>query len=113
MEKLVRDKIPELSKAAGDGRIFRTAEEEEIPGLLLDKLYEEISEYKFERDTNPDNQVKITEELADVAEVFSAICKWHGIRMEDLNTVRMIKAERKGRFEDGVVLDLETNISRN
>ncbi len=94
--KLVRDRIPAILKEKG--KKFRThvASEDEYWQLLKEKLVEEARE--FESD-------ETAEELADVMEVISAICRFRHIREEDLKKLVERKRVDRGGFEGRIVLD--------
>ena len=65
--KLVRDRIPDITRAKGRHPKTHVAGDEEYWEKLLKKLDEEVSEYKKSGDP---------EELADVLEVIKAICRF-------------------------------------
>lgn len=95
-DKLVRDRIPERIEASGEHPVVHTAEGDEYERRLREKLDEEIQEYCESRDV---------EELADILEVVHALRERHGASAEELSAIRRRKAERRGRFSDGVVLE--------
>ena len=95
-DKLVRDKIPEIVvshyKKIPDIYI---ADDKEYYQRLKNKLLEEVAE--FLKDDN-------LEELADVTEVIHAICKSKGHTLDDLETCRKEKAEKRGGFDKKIIL---------
>lgn len=94
--KLVRDRIPEIIEDAGKTAITKILPEEEMETRLVQKLEEEIQEFKESRDF---------EELADLLEVIEALAKLRG---EDLYTLERIKADKKaerGGFENRILLE--------
>lgn len=95
MEKLVRDKIPEL--LASQNIIFNTrqASNQEFWHLLFIKLQEEIVEFA----QNP-----TVEELADIIEVVYALGAICNISETKIALERMSKKAAKGSFNDRVVL---------
>lgn len=97
LEKLVRDRIPELMQENGKMPIFRVASPKERSALLLAKLHEEVLELV--------NDPSI-EELADVMEVVEALRIELGIDHDELRNVRNSKAERRGSFRKGIVLKI-------
>lgn len=110
-EKLVRDKIKELSESEKDGRVFRVASQSEMGELLLAKLDEEVQELKMACLFEPHDKIK--EEMADVLEVMLALGEvmlGFGFGLTTLQGVLFEKRARKGRFRDRLVLDLSTNI---
>lgn len=94
--KLVRDKIPDIITATGNPVIFHIAENQDIKGLLKDKLREEVEEFCFS---------KSPEELADIQEVIRAICTHYGYGLEQVENLRTDKLEKRGGFEKWIVLD--------
>jgi predicted house-cleaning noncanonical NTP pyrophosphatase (MazG superfamily) len=95
-DKLVRDRIPDIIRESGERPVTHTATGEEYDRRLLEKLDEEVAEYRESR---------AVEELADVLEVVCALRESHGVSREELAEKRQQKAERRGRFDDGVVLE--------
>ncbi len=94
--KLVRDKIPEIIKEAGEKPITHTAEEKEYVEALTRKFQEEVAEFL----ANPS-----VEEAADVLEVIQAICALKGIDISKLEEIRQKKADERGGFKDRIILD--------
>lgn len=95
-DKLVRDDIPEVIEGNGKTPVTHVADDAEYERRLLDKLDEEVEEYR------KDGTV---EELADVLEVVHAIGKHHGISREELDQRRESKADERGRFDERIVLE--------
>ena len=94
--KLVRDKIPDtINKAEGRKANYKILSDEEYLKELDKKLFEEAHEFVEEHSV---------EELADLAEVISAIMKIKGISMENVMEARKIKNDKKGAFENKVYL---------
>lgn len=94
--KLVRDKIPEIIEADGKTCKTRILSEEEYIAALEEKLNEEVAEYQAD---------KTLEEMADVLEVLHAICVARGYSLEDLEKVRVKKAEERGGFWERIFLE--------
>lgn len=88
--KLVRDNIPDIIRADGKTPVTRILDQEEYLNELDRKLQEEVAEYQAD---------KSLEELADILEVLSAICKARGYSREDLLKVRDEKRRKRGGFE--------------
>lgn len=88
--KLIRDKIPEIIKAAGKQCRVEVMNEEEYIDALDQKLDEELAEYQAD---------KSLEELADLLEVVYAVVVARGYSVEELERVRKQKAEKSGGFE--------------
>lgn len=96
-EKLVRDRIPEIIRAAGGLPRTRVASEGEHVALLRAKLFEEAGEYAASGDPA---------ELADLLEVVHALAAVHGLTPADLEKQRAAKAAGRGTFTDRLVLRL-------
>ncbi|MGK7376927.1 nucleoside triphosphate pyrophosphohydrolase [Planococcus sp. 1R117A] len=103
--KLVRDAIPEVIEKTGKEFSIRTLGEEEYKIELKKKLREELMEYE-EAKTNEEG----IEELADILELIHAATKIHGSSFEELENVRIAKAEKRGGFEKRIFLiEVEDN----
>lgn len=94
-EKLVRDRIPEIIRAAGLNPVVRIADVTEYRRLLRAKLVEEVDEF-LRSDDDP-------EELADIAEVVRALAATAGLDADGLEKIRAAKAAERGGFTDRVV----------
>ncbi len=94
--KLVRDRIPEIIKEAGKTPITKILPEEEMENHLIQKLEEEIQEFKETRDF---------EELADLLEVIEALAKLRGEEMYTLERVKTDKKAERGGFEERILLE--------
>ena len=96
LNKLVRDRIPEIIEDSGKRAITHILSDEEYIAALETKLDEEVAEYKA---------AKNLEEMADVLEVLQAICVARGYNLEELEEKRREKAEERGGFKDRIFLD--------
>lgn len=97
MEKLVRDRIPEIIKAdRGEMPPFRIAPQAEYRELLTEKLSEETEEYLESREP---------EELADILEVVLALAREVGLSPQALEELRREKAQVRGGFDNRIVMD--------
>lgn len=94
--KLVRDKIPEIAIANGQTPVTRQLDDEEYQSELHKKLQEEVTEYL--EDVN-------AEELADILEVVYALGVRLGVSPEELEQLRVQKAEKRGGFEKRIFLE--------
>lgn len=94
--KLVRDRIPEVIAAEGRRTVTRKVEGEELLVALHNKLSEEVAEFL----TKPSE-----EELADIYEVLLAIAERHGFSWANVEQLRKEKAERRGVFQEGIILE--------
>ena len=93
--KLVRDRIPEIIEASGNTCITEILSDEEYLKMIDAKFDEELAEYH--KDQN-------IEELADVLEVIYAAAVARGYSIEELEKVRVEKAEKRGGFSKKILL---------
>ena len=93
--KLVRDKIPEIIEKSGNKCKIEILADEDYLRMLDAKLDEELAEYH--KDQN-------LEELADLLEVIYAAAKAHGFSIDELEELRKQKAEKRGGFENKLLL---------
>ena len=93
--KLVRDRIPEIIEAKGQHCVTRILDEEAYLRMLDAKLGEELSEY---------HKDQTVEELADLMEVIYAAAAARGVTKEELEEVRVRKAQQRGGFEKRIFL---------
>lgn len=98
MEKLVRDKIPELMSKDGLIPVTRILSRQERLQWLLSKLEEE----KLELVATPN-----LEECADVFEVVLTITAELGYSYDDLVLAASDKRAAKGGFAHGVVMVID------
>ncbi|MFH1039211.1 MAG: nucleoside triphosphate pyrophosphohydrolase [PVC group bacterium] len=97
MEKLVRDRIPEIVTAdRGREAPFRTASRTEYLSFLMEKLKEEVAEFLESREPA---------ELADIMEVVYHLAGEAGISPRQLEKLRARKAEERGGFGERKVMD--------
>lgn len=94
--KLVRDKIPEVIKAAGKECEVSVVSGKEKTKLLEKKLLEEVGEFL---------EAKNIEELADVMEVLFGLAEDLGFSEEELLKARVDKRKERGGFREGIILD--------
>lgn len=87
--KAVRDRIPEIIRASGKECTVEQVTPEKWLELLNQKLGEEVAEYQ---------EKPSLEELADILEVMRAIVDLRGETWEELERVRVHKAEKLGGF---------------
>ena len=95
-DKLVRDRIPEILARSGITAITHLADQREYRSRLMDKLSEEVEEFRASG---------AVEELADVLEVIYALAHVSGLSEEDLARLRADKAETRGAFARRIVLE--------
>lgn len=93
--KLVRDGIPYIIKAAGKTCVVEVLSQDAYLRELDAKLNEELAEYQ---------QSKSLEELADLLEVMGAVVKARSYTWDDLTHVRKEKRNQRGAFDKRIFL---------
>ena len=93
--KLVRDKIPKIIEDSG-----KTCEIE----VLDDKTYLEMLDKKLTEELNEYYESHNAEELADLLEVVYATAKARGYTKEQLEEIRQNKADKRGAFDQKILL---------
>lgn len=93
--KLVRDRIPEIIEASGKTCRTTVLNDTEYLPMLDAKLDEELAEYHKDQDI---------EELADLLEVIYAAAIARGYTVEELERVRRQKVEKRGAFQNRILL---------
>ena len=93
--KLVRDRIPEIIEASGKTCVTEILSEETYLRMVDAKLDEELAEYHSDQ---------TIEELADLLEVIYAAAMARGYTLEQLESVRAAKAEKRGAFANKILL---------
>ena len=100
--KLVRDNIPQLIKESGRDCTSRILNEKEYYDALLDKIVEEIEEYRIS-----DNE----EELADVYEVLDCLVQLKEYEPMHIDYLQLIRREKRGSFKVRILLiDVEDTV---
>ena len=94
--KLVRDRIPEIIQESGRTCVTRILSEEEYITALELKLSEEVAELQSDKNL---------EEMADVLEVLRALCDARGYSFEELEALRVKKANELGGFMKKIYLE--------
>lgn len=97
--KLVRDKIPEMLDKNGGETETKILNDEEYIKCLYEKLKEECNEV-IEADSRKD----LIEELADLHEVILSLTKAKNIGMEEIESTRIKKREKRGGFDSKIFL---------
>ena len=93
--KLVRDLIPEIIENSGKTCVTSILSDEEYLLMIDAKLDEELAEY------HSDGSI---EELADLIEVIYAAAKARGYSIEQLEVIRIKKAQQRGAFDKKILL---------
>ena len=100
--KLVRDKVPDLIRKQGVMPTVRKLEGDEFKEALLKKLIEEAEDlYSAFKKHNLD----FDEQLADVLEVIDAIVQEWNIDKRELDKIKKLKAELRGRYKQRIFLE--------
>ena len=94
--KLVRDKIPDIIEKDGKQCVCSILSDEDYLLMLDQKLNEELQEYQ---------ESKSLEELADLLEVIHAVVLARGSSMDEVEQIRIQKAEKRGGFKKRILLD--------
>ncbi|MHA6482181.1 nucleoside triphosphate pyrophosphohydrolase [Paenibacillus sp. strain BS8-2] len=97
--KLVRDYIPQIIESTGKKYNTKILNEAEYRFELNTKLKEEMNEY-----LNAKEAIESLEELADLIEVIHALAAVHGSSVEELEDLRLQKAQKRGGFQERVYL---------
>jgi len=95
-DKLVRDEIPRVIRENGEEPTTREVSGAEYRERLHEKLDEEVAEFHDEPSAA---------ELADVRAVLDALQECHGIDEGEVGHAREEKADERGEFADGIVLE--------
>ena len=93
--KLVRDRIPEIIEVSGKICATEILSDEAYLRMVDAKLDEELAEYHSDQ---------TIEELADLLEVIYAAAMARGYTLEQLESVRAAKAEKRGAFANKILL---------
>ena len=93
--KLVRDRIPEIIESSGKSCVCEVLSDEQYIEMLDAKLNEELAEYQ---------ESKSMEELADLLEVMWTVARARGSSIEEVEAIRIEKAEERGGFEKKLLL---------
>ena len=94
-DKAIRDKIPEIIQKDGYSCNVKTLSDEEFLVEIEKKLSEEVKEYQSNHDLT---------ELADILEVVYRIAQLKGTSKEQLEKLRIKKAQDRGAFDENLFL---------
>ena len=97
--KLVRDRIPDVMRAAGAQPRVTALSPDQILPALLSKLNEEVNELSMAA-----NRDDVIGELADVAEVLWSIASTWAINWAEVALHAGQKRDQRGGFEAGLWL---------
>lgn len=97
-QKLVRDKIPPIIKAAGRTCEVRVMEKGDFAKALKEKLIEEGKELQAVKEKD------LVEEMADVLEVLYSLAKLYKIDFKLVEAKRAQKQKKRGGFKKRLFL---------
>lgn len=97
--KIVRDKIPEIIKRKGEIANIIKLDGEALMLALQKKLIEEAFEAHDAK-----SGTELIGELADLLEVIHALAKKLGVSLDEIESERQAKRERRGGFDKGILL---------
>lgn len=109
MEKLVRDKMPELCEQNAINvhgwtpMTYRIATADELGWFLREKLQEETTETIIAHASLDINAT--VSEMGDVLDVIDAMCLHFGISRDQVDYARKRKTEARGGFSKGIIWD--------
>lgn len=97
--KLIRDRIPEITAASGWKSETRVLKSEEFAIALKKKILEEAKE--LNEGTDDENLI---EELADLQEIIDAILVEKKIKLSDFQKIQKEKCLKRGGFKEKLFL---------
>ncbi len=97
VDKLIRDKLPQIMRASGIQVFERVMEKDEYLNMLKDKLLEETKEV-----IASGSGKEMREELADLLEVMLALAKIYGMELADIQKAAEQKRADKGGFDNRI-----------
>ena len=95
LNKLVRDKIPELNRERGIVVTARTLDEDEYKTELIKKFKEELSELANAGDAN-----EFAKELADIQTILDSLCIVAKVSKDELHDLQQRISNKAGSFND-------------
>lgn len=97
--KLIRDRIPEITKADGWISETRVLNKKEYILELRKKILEEAKELK-----EGSGHKNLIEELVDIQEIIDAILESKNIKFSDFRKVQTLKRQKRGGFKKRLFL---------
>ncbi|MDP3870826.1 nucleoside triphosphate pyrophosphohydrolase [Phenylobacterium sp.] len=108
VEKLIRDKLPQIMRDQGLAVFEHRLDEDAFITALKAKLLEETREAQAAGDA-----AELTDELADLSEVMLALAAAHGVTLDDIEARRLAKHAERGGFEGRIynaAVEVETGL---
>jgi len=97
VDKLIRDKLPQIMRTSGIQVFERAMEKDEYLKRLKDKLLEEAKEV-----IASGSEKEMREELADLLEVMLSLAKAYGMELADIQQAAEQKRADKGGFDNRI-----------
>lgn len=97
VDKLIRDKLPQIMRASGIQVFERVMEKDEYLKRLKDKLLEEAKEF-----IASGSEKEMREELADLLEVMLTLAKVYEMEFTDIQQAAEQKRADKGGFDNRI-----------
>ena len=97
--KLIRDRIPEITKADGWESVTRVLNKKELILELRKKILEEAKE--LNEGSGHDNLI---EELADIQEIMDSILKEKKVKFSEFRKIQTKKRQKRGGFKKRLFL---------
>lgn len=109
MQKLIRDKIPELAKESGAVIKFHKADDAEFKIRLAEKLIEESKELHdaIVLCQSEDDLKAIYEEYVDLLEVTLKVKEVFELDADEILNTMTAKQESRGRFDERIIGEFE------
>jgi predicted house-cleaning noncanonical NTP pyrophosphatase (MazG superfamily) len=99
-KKLVRDKIPEITRSTGMECEIRILDDDEVIEQLKIKAVEESQEL-IEAEGLPDTK----KEMSDVLQIIVSLAQRLGIPMDEIEALRAEREAKRGGFDKGIFLE--------
>jgi len=99
LDKLVRDKFPEIYEALGQEAVVEKLSKIDLSKALLDKIIEEAAEIKPES-----SREELLEEIADIQQIIDDLKSENNLTDEEIANIQESKKAEKGGFKEGVFI---------
>ena len=95
-DKLIRDNIPEIIEKSGNKYKIHIAEKKEYIEKLIEKVSEELEEFKKE---------PCEEEMADILEVLESLSEIYELNRQKIIKIKEKKKDERGGFTKKIILE--------